>query len=195
MIAFVRDDGGRSAAGFKGRARDCVARSISIASGRSYAEVYAALAEGNAPQRITARSGKSAGQRTARSGKSAGQRTARLGIDVKRQWFRRYMESLGFTWAATMQIGSGCRVHLRADELPSGRLAVQVSGHMCAVIDGVLHDTHDCSRDGTRCVYGIWTASPTRVHPRELAREGRLGLSRGEFLAAKITLAPAKIIG
>jgi len=27
------------------------------------------------------------------------------------------------------------------------------------VIDGVLHDTHDCSRDGTRCVYGYWLYS------------------------------------
>jgi hypothetical protein len=24
------------------------------------------------------------------------------------------------------------------------------------VIDGVLHDTHDCTRGGTRCVYGYW---------------------------------------
>jgi hypothetical protein len=24
------------------------------------------------------------------------------------------------------------------------------------VIDGVIHDTHDCSRGGTRCVYGYW---------------------------------------
>jgi len=25
-----------------------------------------------------------------------------------------------------------------------------------AVIDGVINDTYDCSREGTRCVYGYW---------------------------------------
>ena len=64
-----------------------------------------------------------------------------------------------------MQIGSGCTVHLRADELPPGRLVVSVSKHLTAVIDGVIHDTHDCSRRGTRCVYGYWQPpdAPTRA--------------------------------
>jgi hypothetical protein len=56
-----------------------------------------------------------------------------------------------------MAIGSGCAVHLRAEELPKGRLLVKVSGHLTAVIDGVLYDTHDCSRRGTRCVYGYFS--------------------------------------
>jgi len=55
-----------------------------------------------------------------------------------------------------MAIGQGCKVHLRAEELPPGRLVVQVSKHVTAVIDGVIYDTHDCSRGGTRCVYGLW---------------------------------------
>jgi hypothetical protein len=55
-----------------------------------------------------------------------------------------------------MQIGSGCQVHLAADELPPGRIIVRLSKHYAAVVDGVLHDTHDCSRDGTRCVYGYF---------------------------------------
>jgi hypothetical protein len=33
------------------------------------------------------------------------------------------------------------------------------SRHLVAVIDGVIHDTHDCSRDGTRCVYGYFQPS------------------------------------
>lgn len=55
-----------------------------------------------------------------------------------------------------MGIGTGCRVHLRADELPVGRIIVAVSKHYAAVVDGVLRDTFDCSREGTRCVYGYW---------------------------------------
>jgi hypothetical protein len=61
-----------------------------------------------------------------------------------------------------MRVGSGCRVHLRADELPPGRLIVRVSKHVAAVIDGVIHDTFDCSRGGTRCVYGYFTPEGTR---------------------------------
>ena len=56
-----------------------------------------------------------------------------------------------------MAIGSGCTVHLRADELPPGRLIVGVSRHTTAVINGVVHDTHDPTRGGTRCVYGYWS--------------------------------------
>jgi hypothetical protein len=50
-----------------------------------------------------------------------------------------------------------CKVHLRDGELPMGRLVVSLSRYYAAVIDGVIHDTHDPSRDGTRCVYGYWT--------------------------------------
>ena len=69
---------------------------------------------------------------------------------------KEYLKDLGWTWIPTMFIGSGCKVHLRKDELPAGRLIVQVSRHLTAVIDGVLHDGYDCSREGTRCVYGYW---------------------------------------
>jgi hypothetical protein len=55
-----------------------------------------------------------------------------------------------------MFIGQGCKVHLREGELPMGRLVVNLSKHFTAVIDGVVYDTHDPTRDGTRCVYGYW---------------------------------------
>ena len=40
---FVFHDGGRAAAGYKGKTGDCVARSIAIATGKPYQEVYEAL--------------------------------------------------------------------------------------------------------------------------------------------------------
>jgi len=55
-----------------------------------------------------------------------------------------------------MKIGSGYKVHLAEGELPMGRLVVHVSKHSVAVIDGVLHDTHDPTRGESRCVYGYW---------------------------------------
>lgn len=50
-------------------------------------------------------------------------------------------------------------MHLRDGELPEGRLIVRVSGHLVAVINSVIHDTHDPSREGTRCVYGYFRES------------------------------------
>tara|TARA_B100000131_G_scaffold322233_1_gene375506 strand:+ start:1621 stop:2073 length:453 start_codon:yes stop_codon:yes gene_type:complete len=147
MIEFNFNDGGRADAGFKGKTGDCVARAVAIASGLPYKEVYDRLAEGNATQRVSKRT---------RGLKKNGVKTASHGINVTRKWFKDYMKELGFEWVPTMQIGSGCKVHLDEDELPKGRLVCSVSRHSTAVIDGVLNDTYDCSRMGTRCVYGYY---------------------------------------
>ena len=45
-MEFIYNDGGRAAAGFKGSAGDCVTRSIAIAAGKPYQEVYDALFKG-----------------------------------------------------------------------------------------------------------------------------------------------------
>jgi hypothetical protein len=139
---FKYNDGGRAAAGYKGQTGDCVTRSIAIVTGLPYQEVYDSLSNGCRTQRIT------------RGGRYKS--SASNGVNVKRKWFRDYMEALGFQYVATMGIGSGCKTHLRSDELPKGRLVVQVSKHYTAVIDGVINDTYDPSRGGTRCVYGYW---------------------------------------
>ena len=140
MQRIVFDDGGRAAAGYVGYTGDCTTRAIAIATGRSYQSVYDDLNAWGAAERKSKR----------RKGKSS----ARTGVYGSTS--RKYMASLGWTWVPTMLIGSGCQVHLRADELPAGRLVVAVSKHMVAVLDGVIHDTHDPSRDGTRCVYGYY---------------------------------------
>ena len=44
-MKWVYDDGGRNAAGFRGKAGDCVARSIAIATRLPYRQVYALLKE------------------------------------------------------------------------------------------------------------------------------------------------------
>ena len=57
---FRLDDGGRKAAGFKGAAGDCVCRSIAIATGKPYAEVYDDLnAAGKAERKSKKRRSKS----------------------------------------------------------------------------------------------------------------------------------------
>ena len=142
MIEFALDDGGREAAGFKGQTGDCAVRAAAIATGLSYQTVYDCvncLAQAERPRGKKKRS------------------SSREGV-WPRTLGRFLEENMGFAWHPTMEIGSGCQVHLRADELPAGRLVVRVSRHYAAVIDGVLHDLQDCSRNGTRCVYGFWKA-------------------------------------
>lgn len=143
-MRYVYDDGGRAAAGYRGRAGDCVTRAIAIATETPYTEVYAAINALAKGERLTKR-------KRARSSSRDG---------VHKDLTRRYLETLGWRWVPTMRVGTGCRVHLREGELPPGRLIVSVSRHLVAVVDGVLRDTSDPSRRGRRCVYGYWYKPP-----------------------------------
>ena len=143
MDTFIFNDGGRAEAGYKGQTGDCVCRSICIVTGKPYDEVYQVLAEGNFTQLKSKHSKK-------------GKRTAANGINTKRKWFNEYMLSLGFKWVPTMFVGVGCKMHLKKEELPTGKIICNVSKHFVAVVDGVINDIYDCSREGTRCVYGYY---------------------------------------
>ena len=142
-MRFKFNDGGRAAAGYKGHANDCVCRAICIAAELPYQQVYDRLAEGNATQRKSKHYKKKS-------------RSLKVGVFTGRKWFKDYMAELGFTWTPTMGVATGCKVHLRDGEVPMGRIICSVSKHMVAVINGVVNDTHDGSREGTRCVYGYW---------------------------------------
>lgn len=96
-VTWQYDDGGRAAAGYKGEAGDCVVRTIAIATGRPYQDVYQLINE--AAVRERPRAGKQ--RSSARNG-------------VRKNTIRRVMTNLGWTWVPTMAIGSGCQVHLQA---------------------------------------------------------------------------------
>lgn len=146
-MRWIRDDGGRAEAGFKGTANDCVCRAIAIATGKPYREVYDELNW----------LGKSERTGLKRTGNKWNGRRSSARTGVYKATIRRYMAALGWTWHPTMAIGQGTKVHLKDGEIPMGRLVVSVSRHSVAVIDGVIHDLGDPSRDGTRCVYGYWS--------------------------------------
>lgn len=154
-MKWIYDDGGRADAGFKGNTADCVCRSIAIVAQVPYKEVYDKINEFAMKERNCKRQKKS---------------SARTG--VRKSTTRKVMEYYGLKWIPTMKVGQGCTVHLSADELPKGRIAVSVSKHVTAVIDGVIHDTYDpndrgcwidyvdgvpVTRESTdRCVYGYF---------------------------------------
>ena len=140
VASWTYDDGGRREAGFSSSTGDCVCRAIAIATGLAYKTVYDDLAEMSASERRTKRRKRQSHPRTG----------------VRRGVYQRYLFHMGWKWQPTMQVGQGCKVHLRSQELPAGRLIVALSKHLTCMVDGVVHDTYDCSRDGTRCVYGYY---------------------------------------
>lgn len=140
-IPFQYNDGGRSAAGFVGNVGDCVVRAIAIVTGCSYIQVYERINSLAKSERKGKRKRKISNARTG----------------VFKTTYKKVLEQIGATWVPLMQIGSGCQVHLCPEELPKrGTYILNVSKHLTVWIDGVLHDTYDCSRDGRRCVYGYW---------------------------------------
>lgn len=126
---YKYNDGGRSKY-FKAKdVGDCVVRAIAIATKLDYKVVY---------DMCTKMTGI----------------TPRNGFPVKDT--KTLMKKLGGEWVACMSIGTGCKTHLKTEELPMGNIICRTSGHLVAVIDGIIEDTFDASRNGTRCVYGYW---------------------------------------
>ena len=133
-LNFQYNDGGRSQYFKADRVGDCVTRAIAIASGHDYKEVYDLVNE----QEKKARKYKG----SARNG-------------AYKSNYEKVILQLGGVWHSCMEIG--CKVHLAANEIPmTGRIVCRLSHHLTAVIDGTINDTYDCSREGTRCVYGYW---------------------------------------
>jgi hypothetical protein len=149
---YQHDDGGRAAAGWKGKndVGDCAVRAVAIASQLPYNDVYEAMRKANAQY----------SSRRNRVAREIGRRGTTPRNGMFKEVMHELMPTLGFVWVPTMFVGQGCKVHVRADELPAGRLVLALSRHYAAFIDGVLHDTYDCSRDGTRCVYGYYRTAP-----------------------------------
>ena len=138
---FVYSDGGRNKYFKAADVGDCVCRAIANAIGEDYKELYDEINKRCKETKLPKR------RRTKSS-------SARDG--VYRKTYDKLLKDMGWVWTPTMLVGKGCKVHLKEDELPKGTLIVKVSKHLTCVKDGVLYDTYDCSRDGTRCVYGYW---------------------------------------
>ena len=131
------NDGGRSNYFAAPNVRDCVVRALAIATEQDYKEVYDATAEiiGYSP----------------RNG-------------VRNKDIKKLMTAFGGVWKSCMSLGTGCKTHLIENEVPmEGHIICRLSHHVTAVIDGVINDTFDCSRNGTRCVYGYWDFSSWKL--------------------------------
>lgn len=140
-LDFQYNSGGRENYFKKERVGDCVCRAIAIANDMDYLEVYNMINEYAKQEHITKRKKKKS--------------NARNGVFKGTE--KKILETLGWKWVACMQIGKGCQVHLRANEIPMNKTIIcQVSHHLTVVKNGVINDTYNCSREGNRCVYGYW---------------------------------------
>ena len=146
MIGFKYNRGGytRGTGSWRG---DCVPRAIAIATQLPYQVVYDELAKRTTEWWFNSNARETRDRKPERY-------KPQFGTYAK--VYKPYLKELGWTWIPTMFVGQGCKVHLRKDELPAGRLIVKLSRHLAAVIDGVVNDTYEDSREGTRCVYGYW---------------------------------------
>lgn len=145
VIDCIYNDGGRDKAymetndiRFIGHGvRDCVARSLAIVTDRPYAEIWHALADIN---------------------KSEGRRhSANFGVYVGRKSFWDYTAALGLIYVEVPP------VVLKNASLPSGKLILNIRAHSVAMIDGVLHDTYNCSPGGKVILKGYWMKKPERA--------------------------------
>jgi hypothetical protein len=137
---FTYDDGGRSAAGFKGKTDDCVCRALAIATGKPYQEIYDFIKECGGNPRVGG---------------------------IKTPLLKKICEKLGARYFATAKVGQPSTVKLIETHLPAGRVVVNLRKHVAAVIDGTLRDAYDCQNtswidetgvlhEGKRTVYGYW---------------------------------------
>lgn len=158
---FIWNDGGRSASGFVGTTGDCVTRAIAIATGRAYREVYDEL-----------------GDRALKSPRNG------IAVEIsseylaERNWLRHDVAGL---------------VLFVASDVPKGPVIVHItdergrSGHLCTLIDQVVHDTWDPTDDEEYCVRTYWTPPeiegestlPSQQPKRQISKEQEL--TQNEF--------------
>ena len=134
MIDYRYDDGGRAAAGYRGKTGDCVVRAIAICAREDYRAVYLTMAE-HMKRNGYAASGNAYAtrERNSKTPRRRGQLTARRVQD-------RVLEAYGFR-----------KVRLPAGERPTfteahhqfGDCIVVTTKHVAAIVDGALRDTFD----------------------------------------------------
>lgn len=146
-LLFEYNTGGRDKYYKSLEVGDCGVRSICNATGKDYKEVYDTLNE------IKSNWGSKAtkGNLKIRNG------SVRDGLEVV--VMKEYLENrLGWEWTATCGVGTGFLLRLNNEELlPDKTYILRVSKHYTVYKHGVLIDTYDCSREGTRGVYGYWS--------------------------------------
>lgn len=126
-MTYKYNDGGRSAAGYKGTARDCCARAMAIAIGLDYDAAYNEIAKAN----------KSYGSK----------KSARNGVAIL--VYEEVLKKHGWVWCKAPTF-TGRKA--RCSDL-TGIVIAKMARHVVAVVDGVPNDTWNSS---AKMVYGYY---------------------------------------
>ena len=134
MIDYRYDDGGRSAAGYRGKTGDCVVRAIAICTGEDYRTVYLMMAE-HMKRNGYAASGNAYAirERNRKAPRRKGQIAARRVQD-------RVLEVYGFR---KVSLPAGARPTFTEAHRRYGDCIVGTTKHVVAVVGGALRDTFD----------------------------------------------------
>lgn len=148
-IDYIITDGGHAAAKMRGNGRNaCVPRAIAIALDLNYRETHTTL---EAAQQEWATTGRTSRAKRRAKGKTIAQE------GVHKPVYTAFLAERGWHHVSLMEVGKQRDRNPRFVDLPtSGTIIANVSKHLVAVIDGVIHDTHDPTRGGRRTVYGYW---------------------------------------
>ena len=133
MIDYRYDDGGRAAAGYRGKTGDCVVRAIAICAREDYRAVYVTMAEHMKRNGYASGNAYATRERNRKAPRRRDQLTAKRVQD-------RVLEAYGFR-----------KVRLPAGERPTfteahhrfGDCVVGTTKHVAAIVDGALRDTFD----------------------------------------------------
>lgn len=149
---FVWNDGGRATSGFVGFAGDCVTRAISIATGIAYREVYDSL------------------KRLGGASPRDGVMTSVMGD---------YLSELGWFRTDTAPI------EFSPPGLPGGVVIAQLAGpknggHVCAVVEHVVHDTWNSADDAYKLI-AYWTRPSNATSTRLPISTGSTNISQAQL--------------
>ena len=125
---FIKDDGGRQAAGLKGSSGDCAVRAVAIAIGMPYRDAQKLVKD------------------FAAKGRQGNRAIAR---GVYKEDLDAALRSIGWVWHKARVI-EGRKA--RYSDIP-GTAIVRMARHYAAVVDGGLHDSWDSTE---KMVYGYW---------------------------------------
>lgn len=162
MTDYIEDDGGRSAAGFKGYAGDCGVRAIAIVLDRraEYGNIYDRLAAMHydycmAKAKHAHAHNKDVWLRRAKRSARNGLYPETIETFLREHGDWRYVNLTKFGESPA-----------RMSDLPTNvRIIIRFRKHFAAMLDGALHDTYDSSAVGMqddRAVFGYWVQVPPR---------------------------------
>ena len=127
-MKFQFNDGGRKAAGFKGRVGDCGARALAIAFNIDYVTAYKLVATANSNMGYA---------HSARNG-------------VSKDVYSQILSTLNWSWHPAPKFAGR---KAKCSDMPKGVVIARQAHHFVAVIDGIPNDTWDSSN---KMVYGYW---------------------------------------